>query len=83
VNTLITENESEFLQFPSEFLNSLEMTGLPFHELIFKEGELTLKEGATVMRLSNLNPMKELLNGTRPIIRKMYENSLNLKITNN
>lgn len=49
VNTLITEDESELLQFPTEFLNSLEMTGLPSHEL-------TLKEGAVVMLLRNLNP---------------------------
>jgi len=73
VNTLITEDESELLQFPSEFLNSLEMTGLPSHEL-------TLKEGAVVMLLRNLNPTKGLLNGTRLIVRKMYDNSLDLEI---
>ena len=73
VNTLITEDESELLQFPTEFLDSLEMTGLPSHEL-------TLKEGAVVMLLRNLNPMKGLLNGTRLIVRKMYENCLDLEI---
>jgi len=46
VNTLITVDESELLQFPAEFLNSLEMTGLPSHEL-------TLKEGTVVMLLRN------------------------------
>lgn len=41
---LITEDESELLQFPVEFLNSLEMTGLPSHELILKEGCDALEE---------------------------------------
>ena len=31
VNRLISENDSEILQFPIEFLDSLEMTGLPPH----------------------------------------------------
>lgn len=38
VNTLITKDEREVLQFPMEFLNSLEMTGLPSHKLNLKEG---------------------------------------------
>jgi len=73
VNTLITEEESELLQFPTEFLNSLEMSGLPSHVL-------TLKEGAIVMLLRNLNARKGLLNGTRLIVRKMYNNVLDLEI---
>jgi len=69
VNTFITEDKSKLLQFPSEFLDSLEMTGLPYHGPI-------LKEGAVVMLLRNLNPMKKkLLNGTRLIVRRMYQNS--------
>jgi len=73
VNTLITEYESEILQFPFEFSDSLEMTGSPSHEF-------SLKEGAVVILLRNLNPMKGLLTGTRLIVRKMYENSLDLEI---
>jgi ATP-dependent DNA helicase PIF1 len=48
VNRLITENDNEELQFPVEFLNSLELTGLPSHKL-------NLKVGAIVMLLRNLN----------------------------
>jgi len=46
VDTLITADESEILQFSSEFLDSLEMTGLPSHKL-------SLKEGAVVILLRN------------------------------
>jgi len=49
------------------------MTGFPSHEL-------SLKEGAVVILLRNLNPVKGLLNGTRLIFRRMYENSLDLEI---
>lgn len=73
VNTLITEEESELLQFPTEFLNSLEMSGLPPHVL-------SLKEGAIVMLLRNLNATKGLLNGTRLIVKKMYDNVLDLEV---
>ncbi|XP_054259294.1 ATP-dependent DNA helicase pif1-like [Macrosteles quadrilineatus] len=73
VNKLITDDDSELLQFPIEFLNSLEMTGLPSHKLV-------LKEGAIVMLLRNLNYTAGLLNGTRLIVKKMYENSLDLEI---
>lgn len=73
MNTLITEDESELLQFPVEFLNSLEMTSLP-------SNELTLKEGVVVILLRNLNLIKGLLNGTRLIVKKMFENSLDLEI---
>jgi ATP-dependent DNA helicase PIF1 len=73
VNTLITEDESEVLQFPIDFLNSLEMTGLPSHELV-------LKEGTVVMLLRNLNYTTGLLNGTRLIVKKMHKNILDLEI---
>jgi len=49
------------------------MTGLSSHGLI-------LKEGAVVILLRNLNPMKGLLNGTRLIVKRMYQNRLDLEI---
>ena len=72
VNNLITEEEREILQFPSEFLNSLEVSGLPPHTL-------TLKERAIVILLRNINVTQGLLNGTRMIVKKMNENSLTLE----
>jgi len=73
VNRLISENDSEVLQFPVEFLDSLDLTGLPPHEL-------TLKVGAIVMLLRNMNVAHGLLNGTRLIIRSMYTNALELEV---
>lgn len=73
VNNLITEDENLILQFPSEFLNSLELSGLPPHIL-------TLKTGAIVMLLRNLNVNQGLLNGTRLIVRNMFDNCLDLEI---
>ena len=73
INRLITENDNEELQFPIEFLDSLELTGLPPHEL-------DLKVGAIVMLLRNLNVKHGLLNGTRLVVRKMFHNSLNLEV---
>ena len=52
--TLITEDESELLQFPYEFLNSLEITGLPSYN------KLSLKESVVVMLLRNYNSRKGL-----------------------
>jgi hypothetical protein len=47
--------------YPSEFLNTLEVSGMPSHELLFKIGTL-------VMLLRNLNPSTGLCNGMRLIV---------------
>lgn len=73
LNRLITENDNEELQFPIEFLDSLDLTGLPPHKL-------ELKVGTIVMLLRNLNVKHGLLNGTRLIVRKMFNNSLDLEV---
>ncbi|XP_074374046.1 uncharacterized protein LOC141714425 [Apium graveolens] len=49
--------------FPVEYLNSLNVTGLPYHDL-------KLKVGAVVMLIQNLNQILGLCNGTRMIITK-------------
>jgi hypothetical protein len=46
----------------SEFLNALEVSGMPSHKLSFKIG-------APVMLLRNLDPLTGLCNGTRLIVR--------------
>ncbi|GBN33997.1 hypothetical protein AVEN_69816-1 [Araneus ventricosus] len=42
VNNLITENDCELLQFPTEFLYSLELNGLPPHILELKAGSVVM-----------------------------------------
>lgn len=73
VNRLIVEEEGEALNFPLEFLDSLNLSGLPPHKL-------TLLEGVFVMLLRNLNVSKGLSNGTRLIVWKRYENCLDLQV---
>lgn len=55
-----TVNEDEATLYPTEFLNSLDHSGIPQHSL-------TLKIGALIILMRNLNP-PILCNGTKLII---------------
>lgn len=57
-------NMDEDILYPSEFLNSLTFSGVPYYSL-------TLKTGMPVMLLRNLNQSEGLCNGTRLIIIHM------------
>jgi ATP-dependent DNA helicase PIF1 len=48
--------------YPFEFFNTLEVSGMPSHKLLFKIG-------APVLLLRNLNPSARLCNGMRLIVR--------------
>jgi ATP-dependent DNA helicase PIF1 len=59
-------DEEKVVEYPVEFLNSIEISGLPSHELI-------LKVGTPIMLLRNLDP-PVLCNGTRVCIKNLLPN---------
>jgi ATP-dependent DNA helicase PIF1 len=59
-----TANPNALSMYPTEYLNSINASGLPLHKL-------TLKVGSPVMVLCNLNPAEGVYNGTRAIITCM------------
>jgi ATP-dependent exoDNAse (exonuclease V) alpha subunit len=63
----------EELQYPPEYLNTINVSGLPL-------AKLSLKVGSPVMILRNINPAQGLCNGTRAIITQMTARVLEVRI---
>lgn len=72
IDTVTDDNQS--VNYPIEFLNSLEPPGMPPHIL-------KLKIGALLMIIRNLDPPR-LCNGTRVVIRKLSQNLIEAMIIN-
>ncbi|XP_021832238.1 uncharacterized protein LOC110772138 [Prunus avium] len=68
----LVEDDTRNLNHP-EFLNSICIGGLPPHKL-------TLKRGAPVMLLRNIDPKLRLCNGTRLLCRGSYQNLIDAEI---
>ena len=64
-----TTNADDSAQYPTEYINSLETSGVPPHKL-------RLKKGCVVMLLRNLNIEGGLCNGTRLIVKDIVHGRL-------
>jgi hypothetical protein len=65
--------EGDVTMYPPEYLNSINVSGMPL-------SKLRLKVGCPVMILRNLNPMEGVCNGTRGIITRMTNRVLEVRL---
>ncbi|CAH1115442.1 unnamed protein product [Psylliodes chrysocephalus] len=65
-------NQDDVVNYPTEFLNSLELPGLPPHNL-------QLKIGSVIIMLRNINQPR-LCNGTRLAVKKLMNNVIEATI---
>lgn len=70
---VISDDEHEAHNFPTEFLNSLQVSGLP-------PNNLRLKRNAIVMLIRNLNTAKSLINGTRMRVKQLHRNTIDCEV---
>nr|GEU71415.1 DNA helicase [Tanacetum cinerariifolium] len=61
------------LLYPTEYLNSVQISGFPSHEI-------ELKVGAQIMLLRNMNIQGGLFNGTRIIVKKLWSRLVEAQI---
>ena len=67
-------DDSQQAKYPTEFLNTLNISGMPPHKL-------NLKIGLPIMLLRNINPNAGLCNGTRLKIKKIFPRLIQAEIS--
>lgn len=70
---IICEHENQINDYPVEFLNSLNVSGLPPHKL-------KLKVNCIVLLIRNLNTKKALVNGTRLRVKFLHHNAVDCEV---
>lgn len=76
VDSIVDIDEGEDANYPLEFLNTLTPCGMPQHRL-------SLKVGAVIVLLRNLDVRDGLCNGTRLIITRLAQFYLNAEVLSN
>ncbi|XP_060871362.1 uncharacterized protein LOC132945607 [Metopolophium dirhodum] len=64
IDTVVIDDADEAANYQTEFLNALHPNGLPPHKL-------ALKVGSIVMLLRNIDPKRQLFNGTRLVVTEL------------
>lgn len=72
-DSVVSEDPTDVINFPIEFLNDQTPSGMPPHVLL-------LKKGAIIMLLRNLNPKNGLCNGTRMIVKALARRFITAEI---
>jgi hypothetical protein len=75
VDCIVEDEVDEAVHYPIEFLNSLDISGMPVHNL-------ELKIGCPLILLRNLNPLAGLCNGTRLKLLAFNQRLLTVRILN-
>ena len=68
------KKDSQQALLPTEFLNQINISGMPPHKL-------RLKIGPPIIMLRNLNSTEGLCNGTRPIVTNLHSRLIDSKIS--
>ena len=69
VDVINSDEVGDHLNFPTEFLNSLDISGLPAHQL-------DLKKDSVVILMRNLHTARGLINGTRMQVVTLLSHSI-------
>ena len=75
VNAVVETPEHMQNLFPPEYLNAVDLPGLPPHRLV-------LKAGMPIMMIRNVHQAEGLCNGTRLICRRFSRNLIEAEIAN-